>query len=263
MTPRRLLEILSRKVVLRRRLPEDFKGLTLYVSPGAQLKYWKRDIVSCDRMLFDVAKLLIRPGDVVWDIGSNVGVFALAASACAGREGQVYAYEADVWLARLILRSAGEVPMDCSPVSVVPVAVSESFGFAEFAIAKRGRASNFLLATGGASMSGGSRETYKVLTVGLNQMATITGAPNVIKMDIEGAEMLALGHAREALLSSKPRILCEVNRSNCDAFTEFFHGLGYCLFDMEKALAGQPPLEKAVANTLLIHRDDTLCPKAG
>src|SRR5690348_9557213 len=36
---------------------------------------------------------IVKPGDVVYDIGANVGFYTLLASVCAGPSGRVYSYE--------------------------------------------------------------------------------------------------------------------------------------------------------------------------
>ena len=72
---RKLAERLSRRVVLRRRLPRDFQGLTLYVTPEAGLRHWG-GLSGVDQHLLQMARELVRPGAVVWDVGANVGLFA-------------------------------------------------------------------------------------------------------------------------------------------------------------------------------------------
>src|SRR5580700_3216301 len=70
---RRILELFSRGRVLKRRPPPDFYACPILVSPDASLRYWKAGIESD---LFDYAREFVQPGSIVWDIGSNVGVFA-------------------------------------------------------------------------------------------------------------------------------------------------------------------------------------------
>lgn len=84
---RRLIERLSRRVVLRRHLPPDFGGRPLLTSPGAALRYWWPRLGGLDLVLLQVASEHIRHGDVVWDIGANVGLFTLTAANRAGRRG--------------------------------------------------------------------------------------------------------------------------------------------------------------------------------
>ena len=43
---RRVLEFLSRSVVLRKRLPSQFGGGVMYVTPAARLAYWKPNIAE-------------------------------------------------------------------------------------------------------------------------------------------------------------------------------------------------------------------------
>ena len=55
MNLRRLSERMSRGVVLRRRLPAEFKRLPIYGSPEAVLSYWKLNLKSVDPLLFRMA----------------------------------------------------------------------------------------------------------------------------------------------------------------------------------------------------------------
>lgn len=168
MSIRTLIERLSRHIVVKRRLPAKFGRGPLFVSPAAALSYWRLDLGKVDRMLLDVAFEHVRAGDVVWDIGANVGLFAFAAANLSGATGRVLAVEPDIWLANILRRSAGMDENRRLKVDVLPVAVTNAVDLREFNIAMRGRASNYLATSIPSPMAGGVRETQLVPTVTLD-----------------------------------------------------------------------------------------------
>ena len=60
-----VLERMSGGVFLRPRLPDGFGGFSLFVSPDASLKYWKRDLPNIDSFLLAAAQALVRPDGAV------------------------------------------------------------------------------------------------------------------------------------------------------------------------------------------------------
>ncbi len=253
---RGLAEYLSRRVVFKRRLPADLGRAAIYVSPAACLAYWVRSLERTDPMLLRFVREHVRPGHTVWDIGANVGLFSFAAASRAGGEGSILAIEADEWLAGLLRRSSAQRAEGMAPVSVLSVAVAERLGVAEFSIARRGRASNFLQRAGGSSQAGGVRESRLSMTVTLDWLLETFAPPDVLKIDIEGAELMALSAARRLLSSARPVILCEVAQSNRAAVTAILKQAGYDLYDASDR--GGRPVEGAVANTLAISADREL-----
>ncbi|HWT01934.1 MAG TPA: FkbM family methyltransferase [Pyrinomonadaceae bacterium] len=237
---RTIAERISRGVTLKRKLPEEFGGLTLYVTPDSSLKYWQRDIGKVDPWLLGMAKELARPGSVVWDIGANVGLFAFA---CAGLGSSVLAVEPDEKLSALLRQSA---VINHLPVVVHSVAVSDRAGTAAFHVAARGRASNHLGAAV-SSQTGGTRETRTVETATLDSLLDSHPAPDVLKIDVEGAEAEVLRGASK-VLALRPRILIEVAESRADEVTRILRAYRYELFD-----AGtHEPVGRAVWNTLAL-----------
>ncbi len=251
---RRLIEYLSRGRVLRRRLPEDLGGATIFVTPDAALKLWGSDLRRFDPALLDAAAELVFPGAQVWDVGANVGLFAFAAAYLAGEKGGVRAVEPDPFLASLLRRSAANQPAGRAAVEVIEAAATTTAGTVEFQIAERGRAANHLAAVEGSSQAGGVRTTRKVTAVTLDGLLETGPAPDVLKIDVEGAELLALRGATKLLTDVRPRIFCEVTAENAGPAGALFAAFGYDVFDASVPAANRSPLEVAPWNTLAIPR---------
>jgi len=126
-----------------RRLPRDFGGPPLYVSPDAALRLWLPITEKTDALLFQLLREHVKLGATVWDLGANVGLFTFGAAAAAGKAGSVLAIEPDPWLASLLKRSAVPFAED-DPVDVLSVAISDQLGISRLHVARRGRCSNFV-----------------------------------------------------------------------------------------------------------------------
>jgi FkbM family methyltransferase len=251
--PRTLLERFSRNRVLGRHLPSDFNSVPILVSPDARLRFWKLRLQSD---LFEFAREFVLPGSVVWDVGANVGLLSVAAAQRAGPSGKVLAIEADIWLAGLLRKSAAMQPATSAPIRVIPAAISDSPTVASFHIAQRCRACNFLAASEGSSQTGGVRETVNVLTITLDWLLEQETAPDVLKIDVEGAESNVLHGAQRLLSEARPVIHCETRESSRDYITEILLGNDYTMFDWDTS----PHLrvDRACFNTLAIPRERTI-----
>jgi FkbM family methyltransferase len=160
MSLRLAVERATHRVVVRRRLPPPFGQARIYVSSEGGLRYLARTMAGVDPALLRLAAEVIRPGDVVWDIGANMGLFTFAAAVAAGPGGHVLAVEPDTDVARLLRRSAGgdgdrAANAGRAPVEVLPAAVSDDLSVARFHVARRNRATSHL-AGFGTAMAGGS-----------------------------------------------------------------------------------------------------------
>jgi FkbM family methyltransferase len=253
---RRLAELMSRGIVLRRRLPKQFQKLSLYVSPEASLRYWRPNLATVDPMLFDMALEMVKVGHVVWDVGANVGLFSFCASALAGPSGSVLAIEPDFWLAHLLTCSVqGLSRSHCStaaPVTVVCAAVAEHTGISEFQIAKRGRAANHLAEIDGSSQVGGSRYSQQTITVSLDFLLEHFPPPSVLKIDAEAAEVKILQGSAELLRTARPIIWCEVAPENSAAVAKLLHEHGYEIYPAALRSAERSAVHRASWNTLAI-----------
>ncbi len=249
---RRLAERLSRGVVLRRRLPGEFQRLPLFVTPEAGLRHWL-SLSQVDPHLFRMARELVEPGAVVWDVGANVGLFAFSAAARAGVTGFVLAIEPDIWLAHLMNCSSRRIArrkLEAAPVKVLCASVSRQPGVAELEIAERARASNHLCGISGSTQTGGHRHLQPTVSVSLDSLLTSFPAPHILKIDVESHEAEVLRGAIRVLESARPVIWGEVDPSNAVAVSDLLHRSHYQLFGA--ADVPHPAIERAWWNTLAV-----------
>lgn len=139
----------------------------------------------------------IEEGDVVFDCGANLGVFSLLA---AYKGAEVYAFE-PISAARAELRKT----LDLNPalkerVHIVPAALSDSEGSAEFTVLD-----GTLVGSSMVLSQQGRKETARLTTV--DAFCEAEGvSPDFIKADIEGAERQMMQGAVETLKRDAPKI---------------------------------------------------------
>lgn len=255
---RNCLERVSRRLVFRRRLPARHGGRHLWVTPGAALAYYHRLDERRWRDLFDFATNCVSPGDCVWDVGANLGVFGFAAAHRAGSAGEVLAIEADPWLVDLMRRSASEPAPRHAPVQVLACAADAGVGLEEFATPERTRSGSHLVSSLGTSpaLVGRTVATNPVLTVSLDWLAARRRKPDTLKIDVEGSELAVLRGATQLLRTTRPRLLLEVYETSADSVTALLYEAGYELFDFGAGWSGRRHVNRAVYHTLALPRPD-------
>lgn len=160
---------------------------------------------------------LVRAGDVVYDLGANVGFYTLLAARLTGHEGEVYSFEP---LPRNLAYLRKHVGMNRLRNSfVIDAAVADFEGKTKFE-------SSELPATAHLSESG----DVAVRVIRLDSMVERgeIRPPNVMKIDVECSEVKALHGAVETLGKYRPRILLAThNRELHSECVEFLERLGY------------------------------------
>ena len=252
MSIRKWAEYLSRGVVLRRRLPEKFGRLPIYVTPEAGLRYWSA-MSRVDPVLYRMAEEIVKSGSVVWDVGANVGLFSFCAAARSGQSGLVLAIEPDFWLAHLINRSSeqlGAGQYSCAPVEVLCASISDSNRISKLAIAERARASNHLIEAVGSTEARGARCVQPTVSLTLDFLLEHFPAPSVLKIDAETHEAGVLKGAERLLKEVRPTIWCEVSAENSDEVTKLLQGAQYRLYGAQ--VQPHRPIDRAWFHTLAV-----------
>lgn len=143
----------------------------------------------------------IKPGSVVYDIGANVGYFTLLAAVLVGKKGKVFSFEP---LPRNIEFLGKHITLNkLTNVEVIEAAVSDHTGEALFDLGAS-------TAMGHLSETGG----LFVQMVSLDQMITNGDliAPNVMKIDVEGAEHNVLRGAEKLIETAKPILFLDTHQ---------------------------------------------------
>jgi len=245
------VEWVTRSWVYKRRLPSEFNHEGIYVTPSAGLKYLFRRMKDNDPSLLRNVRELVRLGDVVWDIGANVGLFTFAAAATAGPTGAVIAFEPDIWLVRLLRRSQNELSPGSAPVTIVAAAVASRVSLRVFNIARRARASSSLNEYGHSQM-GGVQESQIVPAFTLDWLLDNLPPPRILKCDVEGAEIEVFKGQHTMLSKVRPVVVCEVCREASAEIARLFLSESYRLYDGEKPLLGAGDVCAARWNTVAI-----------
>lgn len=148
----------------------------------------------------------VKPGDVVYDIGANVGFFTVLLARMAGTDGQVHAFEPLQSNSRFIRKNARRNGFNT--VQVHECAVADADGDRELWVARH---------AGGAALTDHARppdalRTIVVRTVTVDRVIEEGLAPPaVVKIDVEGAEPAVLSGMSDTLRTVRPVVLYELD----------------------------------------------------
>lgn len=197
----------------------------------------------------------LQPGDVVVDIGANVGTHTLLAAHLVGPEGRVHAVEASPWIHARLRHN----------IQANGVANVQTYNMA--ATAEPGSVTVYL--HDARNLGGTTILATEAERLGARQEAVVEGHPlpaiipkteilaaRLIKIDVEGAEWLVVQGMRNLLPRLRPdvEVLCEVNPAalqalggSLEALLAIFANAGFRAFEVPNPYRAQfyidtPPL---------------------
>ena len=184
----------------------DLAGYTILLDMQIDKDYW---LGTYEPELQAALRELIRPAAIIYDVGANIGYVSLLLSKACGPAGRVYAFEAlpanaERWRKNMALNGMGD------RLNLFSGAVTQASGPVTFLVHASG-------GMGKAAGSAGRQDRYlseiSVPGISLDEFVYVQGnpAPEVVKMDIEGGEILALPGMRRVLAEARPLMLMELH----------------------------------------------------
>jgi FkbM family methyltransferase len=200
--------------------------------------YWLRDPLQHEAFMLGALRRLIRPGDTVYDAGANIGLYVrfMAQEFAAGR---VIAFE-PMSLNQAYLKQNIRLGRCEDRVQIVMAALADYDGSAAFQVDDLSSASGTLDEVAGGEACQGRRQyglppLTEPVTVARLDTLLEQGAvppPDLIKIDVEGAEVRLLRGATHTLKRYAPKLVIELH--GCDAAC----GVVQTLLDLDYAVFG-------------------------
>jgi FkbM family methyltransferase len=195
---------------------------------------------------------VLTPGAAFVDIGANEGFYTVFAARRVGSEGRVYAFEPSP---RERARLEGNLRANrLDNVTVFTQGLAEQAGRAVLHVADpEHNGQNSLGAFGHSGVECAENLEIELTTLDHLRERGSIGKIDVIKMDVEGAEMRVLRGATNTLRRDKPILLLELfdaalrgQGSSAEQVLTFLKGAGFDLYQFDAA-SGKPIALRAAA----------------
>jgi FkbM family methyltransferase len=166
---------------------------------------------------------LISPGDLVIDIGANVGRYSLKMSKLVGQSGNVIAFEPNPRIFNIlssVLYNSG-----INNITLLNLGLSDMDGF--FRLNESWNIPKIKHIFNTNTDSNLLKENGSILTIKLDNL-NIQRKVSLIKIDIEGMELAACNGMINTLIKFRPKVIVE---NNDKSLIQFFDDLGYRLIN--------------------------------
>jgi FkbM family methyltransferase len=203
------------------------RGLRIRFGPGSLIRL----VASAEVEVEETFMRLVRPGDVVYDVGANIGWYSMLAARQVGPTGRVIAFEPFLINAAYVRENAISNRLD--NVMVIPAGVSDHDGWATFLdkgslegrlSESHSRAQAERWATQDQRVKGSA--VVPVLSLDKWIAANDQPPPNLLKIDVEGAEAGVLNGMTETLRTAKPTLIIELHGTNVEV-ADMLDSVGY------------------------------------
>ncbi len=222
--------------------------LRVDLSSSVGRSIWLRHVYEMD--VEKAIRNILGKGDVFIDIGANVGYFSVIASRIIGKSGKVYAFEAIPKICGLLSESIAI--NDIKNIMLFNNAVYSEKNKVLFHCMKNSAFSHI----SGDNTSDNAIETDSIT---LDSMLHKLGKVDVMKIDVEGAEMNVLLGGEKLIDRYKPRIVMEVQDWSLQRFNynskdiiSFLGKLGYKVYDLKGNLCNGKNITGNYNNLLFI-----------
>jgi FkbM family methyltransferase len=209
------------------------QGIHMLIDLSCEKYYY---LGTYEQDLQSVLPKILLPGHTVYDVGAHAGFFSLALARIVGSKGRVYAFEP---LPENYDRIQAATKKNNLPqIIVIQSAVANRVGMTSLYIASNTSIGS-LLKQGDSSL--------EVNMMSLDSFIYDEGnpPPDLIKIDIEGAESLALEGMNYLAKESSPTILIEIHEGQAEFVLFWMAEHGYSIYHLNGDLSTPVKLSKS------------------
>lgn len=217
-------------IILRRlrNTPIDVMGNKMFLDPTDNIRLLARGIH--EPFETELFRQTVKEGDVVLDIGAHIGYYTLIASKIVGSSGKVYAFEPDPTFYSILERN---IKLNgCKNVIAINKAVNKESG--EIKLFQPVKYANTTIVD-----KGNEKKYIKVQAVSIDDC--VDDVVDVVKMDIEGAEYIALkGMVETFRKNTRMKVFIEVSRPHMPKdvkphdILRFFAKRGFVIYNIDE-----------------------------
>lgn len=235
--------------------------------PGARIHlnffqhkgYWYHGR-SRERETMDAFRRLIPSGATVIEVGGHIGYISMYFASLTGPKGQVFVFEPGGNNQKYLQSNIAELPN----VEWIDRAASDKTGTVSFYCdnltgQNNSLVADFEVAEKNASLTGIAleRAEVKVEATTLDAFCAERGiAPDFVKIDVEGAELLVVRGMKSVLRSARPRLMVEKNDEKDDALGQELAAEGYVFLSPDLQLSADGHMH--LGNNFCIHSGDSI-----
>jgi FkbM family methyltransferase len=235
----------------------DLAGYSILLDMQVDKDYW---LGTYEPELQAALRELVPPGAIIYDVGANIGYVSLLLAKASGETGKVYGFEAlpenaERWHKNMVLNGME------ARLNLFAGAVTQASGPVRFLVHASG-------GMGKAAGSAGRQDHYlsEVSVPGISLDEFVYGQgnppPQVVKMDIEGGEVLALPGMQRVLEEAHPLMLMELHGPEASRVAwERLTEAGYQICWMRHGYPEIPSLETMGWKAYIVARPKALDPK--
>lgn len=193
--------------------PKNIQGRLFWVHPRARFSITTQTFFKREHHVRTWLSERLKLGHVFFDVGAHHGWDSMWTLPLVGKEGKVYSFEPSP--ANLSILEWHRRSNNFSQWAIVPKAVSDVDAEEEFFLVDSGDSPMNSLTTGDPGMpfmSGRDIRKTSIQTITLDTFCSeVCLRPNLVKIDVEGAELLVLRGSVKLLSESCPTIILAVH----------------------------------------------------
>lgn len=208
--------------------PFGNEGKVLFFEKAQHLGFLRQKQINYEQIIQDRIKKYIKKGDLVFDIGSNIGQYAIMFTGLVGEEGKVICYEPDY--NNFTFLTFNKLQNKCNNIIVNNMGVGAKCERKEFF--KDGETGGRTSSFAKEYVKGSQKvDSESIMITTIDEEIKKYGVPDFVKIDVEGFEFEVVKGLTKP--ESRTKFLIEVRHETRKPTFDYFNSRGFKCFYLD------------------------------